>query len=27
LVDYKFNQATDTEGQVAGIVRGGPFSP
>ena len=23
LVDYKFNQATDTEGQVAGIVRGG----
>ena len=22
LVDYKFNQATDTEGQVAGIVRG-----
>ena len=23
LVDYKFNQATDTEGQVAGIIRGG----
>ena len=23
LVNYKFNQATDTEGQVAGIVRGG----
>ena len=23
MVDYKFNQATDTEGQVAGIVRGG----
>ena len=23
LVNYKFNQATDQEGQVAGIVRGG----
>ena len=26
LVDYKFNQATDTEGQVAGIVRGGQIT-
>jgi len=26
LVDYKFNQATDTEGQVAGIVRGGQIN-
>lgn len=23
MVDYKFNQATDTEGQVTGIPRGG----
>ena len=23
LVNYKFNQATDQEGQVPGIVRGG----
>ena len=26
LVDYKFNQATDTEGQVAGSVRGGQIT-
>lgn len=26
LVNYKFNQATDTEGQVAGIVRGGQIT-
>ena len=26
LVNYKFNQATDTEGQVAGIVRGGQLT-
>jgi len=23
LVDYKFNQATDREGQISGIPRGG----
>ncbi len=23
MVDYKFNQATDREGQIAGIPRGG----
>lgn len=26
MVDYKFNQATDAEGQVAGIVRGGQIT-
>ena len=26
MVDYKFNQATDTDGQVAGIVRGGQIT-
>ena len=26
LVNYKFNQATDQEGQVAGIVRGGQIT-
>ena len=26
LVDYKFNQATDKEGQIAGIVRGGQIT-
>ena len=26
MVDYKFNQATDQEGQVAGIVRGGQIT-
>ena len=26
MVDFKFNQATDAEGQVAGIVRGGQIT-
>ena len=26
LVNYKFNQATDQEGQVSGIVRGGQIT-
>ena len=26
MVDYKFNQATDKEGQIAGIVRGGQIT-
>ena len=26
MVDYKFNQATDSEGQIAGIVRGGQIT-
>ena len=26
LVDYKFNQATDKEGQISGIVRGGQIT-
>ena len=26
LVDYKFNQATDREGQISGIPRGGDFT-
>jgi hypothetical protein len=26
MVDYKFNQPTDQEGQVAGIVRGGQIT-